>query len=73
MLVKYAVMRMLVACRLVPTTEMVADIFTKAVDKDTFILMTKWLLNLDADCEQRACYARASRLVRMLGDLVDRF
>ena len=52
---------------------MVADIFTKAVDKDTFLLMTKWLLNLDADCEQRASYARASRLVRMLGDLVDRF
>ena len=73
MLVKYAVMRMLVACRLVPTAEMVADIFTKAVDKDTFLLMTKWLLNLNGDDGHRASYARASRLVRMLGDLVDRF
>ena len=48
MLVKYAVLRLFLKTVLISTKEMIADIFTKAVDKDTFILMRKHLLNLGA-------------------------
>ena len=36
MLVKWAVLRLLIALHLVSTDYMIADLFTKAVDKDTF-------------------------------------
>ena len=72
MLVKYAVMRLLVATRLVPTTAMIADIFTKAVDKDTFILMRSWLLNIDGDLGQRAAYSRVAKLAAALQKAMDR-
>ena len=51
---------------------MIADIFTKAVDKETFMLMRAWLLNL-ADCEShRASLSRAYHMARALSDLVER-
>ena len=72
MLVKYAVMKLIVETHLVPTAKMIADIFTKAVDKETFMLMRAWLLNL-ADCEShRASLSRAYRMARALSDLVER-
>ena len=46
MFVKFAVLRMLIVTKLVPTKELIADVFTKAVDKDTFLLMRRHLLNL---------------------------
>ena len=72
MLVKYAVMRLLVATRLVPTTAMIADIFTKAVDKETFVLMRSWLLNMDGDIEQRAAYSRIAKLAAALQRAMDK-
>ena len=66
MLVKYAVMRLLIATRLVATADMIADIFTKAVDKETFVLMRSWLLNTDGDSGQRAAYSRVAKLAAAL-------
>ena len=45
MLVKYAVLRLLIATQLVSTNDMMADVFTKAVDKDTFLRCRMWLFN----------------------------
>jgi hypothetical protein len=45
MLVKYAVIRLLVTVKLISTNDMMADIFTKAVDKDTFLKFRMWLMN----------------------------
>ena len=70
MLVKYAVLRLFILVRLVPTKEMMADVFTKAVDKDTFILMRKHLLNLGGDVANQVVHGRASRMARKLADLI---
>ena len=64
--VKYAVMKLLVATALVPTDDMIADIFTKSVDQDTFRLMRSWLLNSANDADAKGMY---SRLTRMLTDM----
>jgi hypothetical protein len=45
MLIKYAVIRLLVTVKLISTNDMMADIFTKAVDKDTFLKFRMWLMN----------------------------
>ena len=64
--VKYAVMKMLIATELVPTEDMIADIFTKSVDQDTFRLMRSWLLNSANDANAKGMY---SRITRMLTDM----
>jgi len=64
--VKYAVMKLLVATSLVSTDEMVADIFTKSVDQDTFRLMRSWLLNSANDGDAKGMY---TRVTRMLADM----
>ena len=43
--VKYMVMRLVVVCKLVATQFMIADIFTKATDEDTFLRMRHELRN----------------------------
>ena len=58
--------KLLVATRLVPTAKMVADIFTKAVDKETFYLMRAHLLNLRADAGARASLGKVTRLFESL-------
>ena len=70
MLVKYAVLRFFILVMLIPTKEMIADVFTKAVDKDTFILMRKHLLNLGGDVANQVVHGRATRLARKLADLI---
>jgi len=45
MLVKYAVLRLMIAVHLISTNDMMADIFTKAVDKDTFLKFRMWMYN----------------------------
>ena len=45
MLVKYAVLRLMIAVHLISTNDMMADIFTKAVDKDTFLRFRMWMYN----------------------------
>lgn len=44
--VKYMVLRLLIACKLVGTAFMIADIFTKATDVDTFTRMRDSLRNI---------------------------
>ena len=44
--VKYMVLRLMVACKLVSTAYMIADIFTKATDVDTFVRMRDSLRNI---------------------------
>jgi hypothetical protein len=50
--------------------EMIADVFTKAVDKDTFILMRKHLFNLGGDVANQVVHGRATRMARKLADLI---
>ena len=45
-LIKFAVIRLMVRCVLVPTTAMIADIFTKPVDEETFYRMRDIMRNL---------------------------
>ena len=71
MLVKYAVLRLFILVKLVPTKEMIADVFTKAVDKDTFVLMRKHLLNLGGDVANQVVHGRATRMARKLADLIN--
>lgn len=72
MLVKYAVLRLFIATLLISTKEMIADIFTKAVEKDIFILMRKHLLNLGGDTAHHVMHGRASRAARILLELIQR-
>ena len=44
--VKYMVLRMMVVCKLVSTAYMIADIFTKATDVDTFTRMRDSMRNI---------------------------
>jgi hypothetical protein len=60
--VKYLVMRLVVLCRLVKTTAMVADIFTKAADNDTFFRMRRELRNLPREDYGAAMARRATRI-----------
>ena len=71
MFVKFAVLRMLIVTKLVPTKELIADVFTKAVDKDTFLLMRRHLLNLGGDESGQAVQARVARLAAQLAGLVN--
>ena len=43
--IKYAVMKLIMKLFLVPTSEMVADIFTKPTDQETFVKMRDELHN----------------------------
>ena len=70
MLVKYAVLRLMIAVELVSTKEMIADVFTKAVDKETFALMRKHLLNQVEDKAYKATHTRASRLAGKLAEMI---
>lgn len=59
-LLRWSVLRLLVQPFLVGTDYMVADIFTKAVDQDTFYRLRDWLLNADSE---RATVKRALKLL----------
>ena len=72
MLVKWAVLRLLINLHLVKTEFMIADIFTKAVDKDTFLRLRNNMLNLAADETIESTYARAARLLSSLRDALGR-
>ena len=69
MLVKYAVLRLIMETALVPTTEMLADIFTKAVDKDTFIKMRRHLLNIGGDAAYATVRAQMARALQVMLDM----
>ena len=63
--VKYAILRRIIKSYLVPTTEMVADIFTKAVDAQTFAKMTREMCHR-VPWTAETVHAKASRLLRAL-------
>ena len=69
--VKYAVMRLFVTCRLVLTTCMIADVFTKATDEATFFRMRAALKNGTAPQEE-GMLAKARRVYASLGRLLGR-
>ena len=60
-----------ICLRYVKTKDQTADIFTKAVDKDTFLLMRRHLLNLGGDETGQAVQSRVARLVTQLTGLVN--
>jgi hypothetical protein len=60
-LVKYAVMRLIVVCRLISTRFMIADIFTKAVDEGTFKRMRAELRNEPREAHDEGKLARIGR------------
>jgi hypothetical protein len=72
MLVKWAVLKLVLKLYLVETASMIADIFTKAVDKDTFLKMRNNMLNLSADETVGATYARAARAAESLRKMLGR-
>ena len=64
--VKWCVLKLLVKLYLVKSEYMIADIFTKAVDKDTFLRLRNDILNLGASDSLGATYSRLSRMVDSL-------
>ena len=65
-------LRLLLVLKLVPTESMIADIFTKAVDKDTFIRLRNNMNNATADEAVTATFARAARLIGSLREHLGR-
>ena len=65
-LVKWAVLRLLITPWLVTTDCMIADIFTKAVDKETFMEMRGWLHN-DIENKGNKVVDRMLTLMKRIG------
>ena len=66
--VKYMVLRLVVACKLVRTFFMIADIFTKATDEETFYKMKHELRNSsDEVIKEETQRLYAHRLEALLG------
>ena len=66
--VKYMILRLVVACKLVRTYFMIADIFTKATDEETFHKMRHELHNSsDKEIEKETQRLYAHRLETLLG------
>ena len=72
MIVKWAVLKMLVTLKLIGTDYMIADIFTKAVDKDTFLRLRNNMLNAANDVYARFSFEKASRYIRAASDFLSR-
>ena len=65
-------MKLIVNLHLVASENMIADIFTKAVDKDTFLRLRNNMLNMGASEPLRAAYGRVSRMVENVSRLLGR-
>ena len=70
--VKWAAMQLLVKLYLVKSEFCIADIFTKAVDKETFLRLRNNILNLAASESMVTSYGRASRMLESLSALIGR-
>ena len=68
--VKWAVLKMVVALHLVGTENCLADIFTKAVDKDTFLKMRATLHKTATDDGVDALYSRVRRAANLFSELL---
>ena len=53
-----------------PTDAMIADIFTKCVDKETFLRMRRELLNMESDGANGDTQRQVARLMRNLQQLI---
>ena len=56
----------------VPTDEMIADIFTKCLDKDSFLYLRGHLLNTANDSKSGALFLKARRAMRSLNGMLSR-
>jgi len=70
--IKWAAMRLLVKLYLVKSEFCIADIFTKAVDKETFLRLRNNMLNLAAAESMVTAYGRATRMMANLSALIGR-
>ena len=70
--VKWAAMKMLVKLYLVKSEFCIADLFTKAVDKETFLRLRNNMLNLSASDSMVTAYGRAVRMMEHLTALLGR-
>ena len=66
MFVKWAIIKLIVQMNLVSTTEMVADIFTKAVDLETHTKMRSMMMNISWTYKGNT--AKLTRLVKALNE-----
>ena len=71
-LIKYAIMRLIVRCELITTDVMAADIFTKATEKETFLRMKNWMMNLSGHVEYGQSSHKARKLMNAALRLLDR-
>ena len=69
-LIKYAVMRMMLKLYLVGTKFMMADIFTKATDKETFERMRDHIMNVSNSRSNRKGRDRIQQAAEMIGQLI---
>ena len=70
--VKWAVLKSIIKLHLVGTEYCLADIFTKAVDKDTFLRLRAVLHNQRMDEGAAGIYSRTRRAIDMLSELLGR-
>ena len=70
--IKWAAMKLLVKLHLVKSEFCIADIFTKAVDKETFLRLRNNMLNLGASESMLTMYGRAARMIENLSVLLGR-
>ena len=71
--VRWACLKGLTVLYLVTSENCLADIFTKAVDKDTFIRLRAVLLNLEMDGGIRAQLTRAMRAAKQLASVLSSY
>ena len=69
-LIKYAVMRLMVTLHLVSTKHMIADIFTKATEKETFERMRDYIMNVSNARSSRKGRDRIQQAADLIGRLV---
>ena len=70
MFIKWAIIKLFVTMHLVPTSEMPADIFTKAVDLETHTKMRNLMMNIS--WVYKGNTAKMTRLVKALTDTLSR-
>ena len=70
---RWACLKLLMKLHLVPSADCLADIFTKAVDKDTFLRLRAVLLNMEMDGGIKAQISRALRAAKHMAAMLTRY
>ena len=71
--VRWACLKLLTVLHLVPSADCLGDIFTKAVDKDTFIRLRAVMLNTSMDGGMKGEITRARKLAMYLASFISRY